>query len=137
MRHQTHSYGARIPVDAAQQVAKLRHVLGLIGALAGGGEAPADEDVALDEAARVASAFQEAEPVVQRRFGILAAEITAWSSAGVEALLEAGDRRSPAAARQLADELANGINELSVLLQLEAVPEAPEERLLTWAIPST
>lgn len=117
MRHQSHSYGTNMPIDAGPQVAQLRHVLRLVEELGGRQTAPAIADAALDEAARITSAYLEAEPIVRRRFGILAAEIAAWSAAGVEALLAAGESRSPAAARALADELEQGLGRLSLLLQ--------------------
>lgn len=117
MRHQSHSYGTNMPIDAGPQVAQLRHVLRLVEELGGRQTAPAIADAALDEGARITSAYLEAEPIVRRRFGILAAEIAAWSAAGVEALLAAGESRSPAAARALADELERGLGRLSLLLQ--------------------
>ena len=122
MRHQSHSYATNLPVDAGRQVAQLRHVLRLVEELSGRQTAPAIPDAALDEAACITSAYLQAEPIVQRRFGILAAEIAAWSAAGVEALLAAGESRSPAAARALADELELGLGRLSALLQPAAAP---------------
>ena len=123
MRHQSHSYGTHLPIDAGPQVAQLRHVLRLIGELSGRQAAPTTADAALDEAARITSAYLEAEPIVRRRFGILAAEIAAWSAAGIEALLAAGESRSPVAAHALANELEHGLGRLSVLLQPAVVPE--------------
>lgn len=123
MRHQSHSYGTNMPIDAGPQVAQLRHVFRLVEELSGRQTAPAIADAALDEAARITSAYLEAEPIVRRRFGILAAEIAAWSAAGVEALLAAGESRSPAAARALADELEQGLGRLSLLLQPGVAPE--------------
>ena len=137
MRHQSHSYGARMPIDAAQHVAQLRHVLSLVEALAGRGGTASQPDASLDEAARVASAYEAAEPIVQRRFAILAEELAGWSTAGAQALLAAGEGHSSAAARRLADELAGGLTSLSRLLQLEAAQEPPQEGLLNWTIPST
>ena len=130
MRHQSHSYGTNVPIDAGPQVAQLRHVLRLVDELSGRRTAPATADAALDEAARITSDYLRAEPIVRRRFGILAAEMAAWSAAGVEALLAAGEGRSPAAARALADELEQGLGRLSLMLQPAAAPEA------SGAIPS-
>ncbi len=123
MRHQSHSYGTNLPIDAGPQVAQLRHVLRLVEELSGRQAAPAIAEAALDEAVRITSAYLEAEPIVQRRFGIVAIEIAAWSAAGVEALLAAGESRSPAAARQLADELEKGLGALTLLLQPAVVRE--------------
>ena len=125
MRHQSHSYGTYMSIDAGPQVAQLRHVLRLIGELSGQRTAPSAGDNALDEAARITSLYLEAEPIVQRRFKILATEIAAWSAAGVEALLAAGESRSPAAARRLADELEQALSELNLLLQPAAVEATP------------
>lgn len=123
MRHQSHSYGTNLSIDAGPQVAQLRHVLRLVEELSGQQAAASAGDNALDEAARITSLYLEAEPIVQRRFGILAAEIAGWSAAGVEALLAAGESRSPAAARALANELEHALFGLSLLLQPAASPE--------------
>jgi hypothetical protein len=123
MRHQSHSYGTNMPIDAGPQVAQLRHVLRLVQELSGRQAAPTVADGALDEAARITSAYFEAEPIVQRRFGVHSAEVAAWSSAGVEALLAAGERRSPAAVLALASELEQALSELNLLLQPAVAPE--------------
>lgn len=123
MRHQSHNDGIRVPIDAGRQVAQLRHVLRLVEELSGVCAEPAAGDAALDEAARISSLYQQVEPVVQRRFDTLAAAIASWSTAGVEALLAAGDERSPGAIRRLADELRAGLEELSALLQPAEAPE--------------
>lgn len=114
-----------MPIDAGRQVAQLRHVLCLVEGLCGGEGASPHGDAALDEAARITATYHGAEPIVQRRFGILAAEVAAWSAAGVEALLAAGESRSPAAARQLAAELKSGLIELGSLLQPVAAAATP------------
>jgi hypothetical protein len=123
MRHQSHSYGTNLPIDAGPQVAQLRHVLRLVEELAGRQAAPAEADAALDQAAQISSLYLGAEPIVQRRFGVLAAQIGAWSAAGVEALLAAGESRSPAAVHALANELEQALFDLSLLLQPAVVPE--------------
>ena len=102
--------------DAGRQVAQLRQVLLLVEQIAGRGDPARTAEVALDEAARVAAAYGDALPVVQRRFDALVAETVAWAAAGVEALSLAGGPR-PAAAR-LADELAQAIDDLGELLKL-------------------
>jgi hypothetical protein len=122
MRHQSHSHSARVPIHAGRQVAQLRHVLRLVEELAGRPPEPGVADAALDEGARIASLYDEAEPIVQRRFDILAAETAAWSAAGVEALLAAGDERSPAAIRRLADELEKSLSDLVRMLRPPAAP---------------
>lgn len=123
MRHQSHSYGTNRPIDAGPQVAQLRHVLRLVDELSGRRAATPDADAALDEAARITTAYLQAEPIVRRRFGILAADIAAWSAAGVEALLAAGESRSPAAAQALANELEQSLGRLSLMLKPAVAPE--------------
>ncbi len=110
-----------MPIDAGRQVAQLRHLLQLVEELAGRAPKPGSGDALLDEGARISSSYHAAQPIVQRRFNALAAETAKWSAAGVEALLAAGDARSPAAAARLADELDNALNALLRMV-------APEER---------
>ncbi len=117
MRHQSPSHYPTIPVDAGPQVAQLRHVLRLVGEIAGRPPGPGAGDAALDESARISSAYDHALPIVQRRFDALADETAIWSAAAVEALLKAGEPRSPAAARRLADELETALSRLSALLR--------------------
>ncbi len=118
MTHQSYAHDARVPIDAGRQVAQLRHVLRLVEEIAGSRSDEAGGDAALDEGARVSSAYDRSLPIVQRRFDALAAEIASWSAAAVEALLQAGERRSPAAARRLAQELRSGVADLIRLLRL-------------------
>ncbi|HLL58367.1 MAG TPA: hypothetical protein VK391_00555 [Allosphingosinicella sp.] len=117
MTHQSAAYHLRTPIEAGRQVAQLRHVLSLVEEIAGGPHRPGGGDEALDESARVTSAYSAGLPIVQRRFDALAVETAAWSAAAVEALLNAGDRRSKAAARRLGDELAKALTQLSELLR--------------------
>ena len=123
MRHQSHSYDTNLPINAGPQVAQLRHVLRLVEELSGRRAATANADAALDEAARITTAYLQAEPIVRRRFGILAADIAIWSAAGVEALLAAGESRSPAAAQVLANELEQSLCRLSLMLKPAVAPE--------------
>lgn len=116
MRHQSHSHAPRVPIDAGRQVAQLRHVLRLVEELAGHPVSAGAADIALDESARIASLYDQSEPIVQRRFDILAAETALWSTVGVEALLTAGDQRSPAAVRRLALELEESLADLTAML---------------------
>ncbi len=125
MRHQSHSPALRPQSDAGQRVAQLRHVLELVEELAGSPPATGAREAALDENARISSAYDVAEPIVRRRFDILAAETAAWSAAGVEALLAAGEGRSPAAAAALADELRRGLSALAALLAPGAARAIP------------
>jgi hypothetical protein len=129
MRHQSHKDAARLPIDAGSQMAQLRNVLHLVGEIAGRGAASGTDDKTLDEAARISSAYHEAEPIVRRRFDILAAETASWSAAGVEALLAAGETRSPAAAARLAEELEQALTRLSGML-------APSAKEASGATPS-
>ena len=117
MTHQSHGLYARVPADAGHRVAQLRRVLGLVEELAGRPAARAGGDAALAEAAELSGRYGNAEPIVQRRFDALAAETAAWSAAAAEALLGAGDDRSPAAAARLADELGGAIESLLKLLR--------------------
>jgi hypothetical protein len=105
---------ARSP-DAPRQVAQLRELLSLVEQIAGR-PVSAAPGAALDEAARVRTAYGDAVPVLQRRFDALLSEASAWAAAGVEALTRAG---APApAARRLADELGDSIADLLRLLKV-------------------
>ena len=117
MKHQFHSREVRVPIDAGRQVAQLRHVLRLVQELSGNSPDSGANDDALDEGARIASLYDQAEPVVQRRFDTLATETAAWSAAGVEALLSAGEDRSPAAIGKLAEELEKSLSDLKLILR--------------------
>jgi hypothetical protein len=116
MTHQSPAHYPLSTVDAGRQVAQLRNVLQLVAELAGGPAAGAD-DAALDESAWISSAYEQAYPIVQRRFDTLAGETATWSAAAIQALLTAGEERSPAAARQVADELAAALSRLAALLR--------------------
>ena len=118
MTHQSPTHYPRTPIDAGRQVAQLRHVLRLVEELAGRPGRAGGQDAALDESARVSSAYDTALPIVRRRFDALAAETAAWSAAAVEALLAAGEGRTAPAASRLAHELAKALNQLAKLLRL-------------------
>ncbi len=119
MTHQAAPHAAMAGADAGRQIAQLRQVLTLVGGIAGRRASTASVDLALDEAARVSSAYGDALPVVQRRFDALAAETSAWAAAGVEALVAASERGSARhAARRLADELEQALSDLLALLRL-------------------
>ncbi len=117
MSYHKQSHFARAASDPGDRVAQLRHVLRLVEGLAGRSQPQEAGDAELDAAARISSAYWQALPVVQRRFDAMASETAAWSVGAVEALLAAGDGRSPAAARRLADELQTALNALKMLLR--------------------
>jgi hypothetical protein len=100
--------------DAGRRMAQLRHVLALVGELAG--RTAPGEATSLDEGAQVSAAYAYALPIAQRRFDALAAETAAWAAVGVEALLEAG--HAPHAAARLAAELDRAIGQLHAILRL-------------------
>ena len=78
---------------------QLRHILGLVEQIAGR-NAPLAAEAAMDENARISIAYEEAAPIVKRRFDALTVETAAWSAAGIQALLmaKAGAEPPPAAA---------------------------------------
>ena len=104
--------------DAGRKLAQLRRILELVEEIAGEASPRRVSDRALDEAARFSSAYADALPIVQRRFDALASEISAWATAGVEALVAAGNAAPPAAAaRRLARELSEALARLSALVR--------------------
>lgn len=118
MTHQPPAF-APAAIDAGDQLARLRHVLRLVEQIAGRTISGAENDVALDEGARLSGAYENALPVVQRRFDTLAGETATWAAAGVEALLASGDEAAPprAAAACLADELRRALARLATILR--------------------
>jgi hypothetical protein len=116
MTHQASALEAEHRPDAAAHVAQLREVQALVEHIAGRAALAPSREAALEEAARVGSAYADALPVARRRFDALVNETVAWAAAGVEALTRAGGPR-PAAAR-LADELGHAIEDLLKLLKL-------------------
>ena len=117
MSYQSSTQFARPPIDAGRQLAQLHHVLSLVEELAGAEPRRAGGDEALDDGARISSVYWDALPIVRRRFDALAAETVAWSAAGVEALLAAGEKRSRAAARRLVEELQSALDALTKMLR--------------------
>jgi predicted NBD/HSP70 family sugar kinase len=117
MSYQSPTRISNEPIDAGRQLAQLRHVLSLVEELAGRMPASAGGDGALDRAALGSSSYCDALPIVRRRFDALAAETACWSAAAVEALLAAGEKRSRAAARRVADELQAALDALTSLLR--------------------
>jgi hypothetical protein len=116
MTHQSPALQAEQQPGAAAQLAQLRQVQALVDQIAGRSAAALTREAALDEAARVGSAYGDALPIARRRFDALVAETVAWAAAGVEALTRAGAHPAPAA--RLAEELAHAIDDLLKLLKL-------------------
>jgi hypothetical protein len=117
MSYQSPTQFSRAPIDAGRQLAQLSHVLSLVNELAGREPAGADSGEALNQSAKISGIYWDALPIRRRRFDALAAETACWSTAGVEALLAAGEKRSRAAARRLADELQAALNALTTMLR--------------------
>ena len=114
MTHQAPPSPAANGPDPGQQIAQLHEALRLVQRIAG---EPRQHHHALDEAARISSAWTVALPVVQRRFETLAEETALWAAAGVEALLASGPvPPSRAAAIRLAAQLETALDELGALL---------------------
>ena len=115
--HQQQHFRVPASADPGGQVAQLRQILDLVGEIAG---LPLRHrgDSALDEAARIGAAYDDALPIDRRRFDRLAAEIAGWAAAGVEALLAAEERGCVArpAAGRLAEALDRALKRLSAIL---------------------
>ena len=121
MTHQSPPSPAAAGADPGRQIAQLREVLGLVERIAGQPPRASSRDALLDEAASISGAYDQALPVIQRRFDALAAETSGWAAAGVEALLAAGDREPPkAAATRLAAQLERAIMEMTGMLRQSA-----------------
>jgi hypothetical protein len=100
--------------DAGRRLAQLRGVLDLVQEVGG---CQARSDAALDESARLSSAYAAALPVVQKRFDALADQTEAWAAVAVEALAKGEDGAAPqAASAALAAELASALEQLSAIL---------------------
>lgn len=114
MTHQSST--AYVPGNTApgRQVARLRHVLALVEEIAGRPSSSHGE--ALDEDARISTAYEDAPPIVRRRFDALAAETAAWAATGVKVLLRDTSNPPRAAARRLADELTRALRKLGGLI---------------------
>ena len=117
MTQQQHAFGDSTISDAGRHYARLDDVRGLVEKIAGRPVHPRDR--ALDESARVSSAYDGASPLVQRRFDTLACEMSGWAAAAMDALAAADDpRRKPnIAARRLAEELDDAMADLKKLLR--------------------
>lgn len=118
MTHHASRHPVASSIDAGQQVAQLRQVLGLVERIAGRGDPSATQDSALEENARISIAYNSAPSIVRRRFDSMAGETAAWAAAGVEALVASrGSTATPrAAAGRLADELGQALNRMAQIL---------------------
>jgi hypothetical protein len=115
MTHQAPPSPASSGPDPGRQIAQLREALRLVERIAG---EESRHEAALDEAARISSAYDVALPVVQRRVEALANETAVWAAAGVEALLAAQQELPPrAAASRLARQLDAALGDLANLLR--------------------
>ena len=117
MTQQNHAFYELAGSDAGRQFARLADVLNLVRQIAGHGGVGRDR--ALDESARVSSAYEVAAPIMRRRFDTLVAEASAWAAAGLDALAAAADprKRPKAAAARLAEELDDAMTNLKKLLR--------------------
>ncbi|HEY5721840.1 MAG TPA: hypothetical protein VIT45_05910 [Allosphingosinicella sp.] len=99
---------------SAADVAELRQVLALVSEMAG---RPLPSSM-LDEDARIAAAYADSTPIVQRCFDRLAAETTARATAGIKALIALRDSKRPTrgAAARLADSLGGSLSRLGAML---------------------
>ncbi|SMF61448.1 hypothetical protein [Allosphingosinicella indica] len=106
------------PANAVRQLAQLAQLHGLVQRIAGEATGTAQPDDALDRSARISAAYDDAMPVVRKRFDALAAETAQWAASGVEALLQGRSDAPPprAAAARLAEELSQVRGTLESLL---------------------
>jgi hypothetical protein len=118
MTHQAPPSPSPAGSDPGRKVAQLREALRLVEDIAGRRRSRSGEDDALDAAAGISAAYDEALPVTQRRFDMLATEASIWTAAGVEALLASGAGTPPrAAAGRLADRLEAALEAMAGLLR--------------------
>jgi hypothetical protein len=109
--------------DAGRRLAQLREVLNLVQEVGG---CQASSDAALDENARLSSAYANALPVVQKRFDALADQTEAWAALAVEALTKGDDGNAPkAATTALAEELSLALDQLAAILKTNYSAAAP------------
>jgi hypothetical protein len=108
-----------LPIEAGQQVAHLRHVLGLVEEIASPAHHGGSGYDSLDQAARASAAYERSLPVAQRRFDAIAQETATWAAVAIKALLAAQEESGPprAAAAQLARELEHAMRELAKALR--------------------
>ena len=117
MTQQNHLFNELAGGEAGRRSARLGNVLDLVQQIAGGfGQT---RDAALDDSARISSAYERSAPLVRRRFDAWVTEASAWAAAGLDALAGAADpgNRPQAAAARLADELELAMADLKKLLR--------------------
>jgi hypothetical protein len=121
MSKQSHSYSFAPPIEAGQQVARLRHLLGQIEAAAGTVRRASAGIDALDESARFSASYERSLPVAQRRFDILADETATWTASVLETLSK--DRNIAdlprAAVEQLAREIQTALRDMARTLRVQ------------------
>jgi hypothetical protein len=117
MAQQNHVFHELAGGDAGRQYARLGNVLDLVRQISG--QQGRARDRALDESARVSSAYEDAPPIVRRGFDTRVAEASGWASSGLDALAAAADPGQPprAAAARLAEELDVAMTDLKKLLR--------------------
>jgi hypothetical protein len=119
MSYQAAAYHFPPISEAGRQVAQLRQALAMVEQVAGQPASAAAREAAMDESARIGAAYEDALPIVQRRFDALAGETACWAAAAVEALVSADDGRPPlAAAACVAGELRKGLRGLARVLRV-------------------
>lgn len=104
--------------DAGRRLAQLSLLEGLVSRIAGHERGDYHPDQALDHNAKISAVYGDALPIVRKRFDALAGETAHWAAAVIEVLLAKGQSQAPpiAAARRLADELAQARRSLEALL---------------------
>jgi len=104
--------------DAGERIARLHGTLAMverIGDPAAQAQAP---EHALEQAARLSTAYGDAPAIARRRFDALADDAAAYATAGVSALMRVrASPGTPAAARLLARELRRSIRALVAILE--------------------
>jgi hypothetical protein len=116
MSYQSPTHFAHAAIDAGRQLHQLARVLSLVEEIAGRADARQSQAMLVGDT-EISASYSDALPIRRRRFDALAAETAAWSAAGVQALLAAGEKRSPAAAKRLGDELRKALGDLKSLLR--------------------
>lgn len=115
MTHQHPVRAAWGDPDAGSRLAQLAELEALVARIADVAPPAAHGAAALDRDARLSTAYDDASPIVRKRFDALAQETALWAAAGVEALLH-GSGAPAAAAVQLRAELAMARSRLAAML---------------------
>ena len=117
MAQHNHAFLEFADGDAGRHYARLGNMLDLVQQIAG--SRPRARERALDEIARLISAYECASPIARRRFDTLASEASVWGAAALDALASAADPASQpkAAALRLAEELDEAMAEMRKLLR--------------------